>query len=348
MISAIIPTRWSWNFDKLKNLLISLEAQILSPEEILIIIDFDVPRKPLLDFIVSCVADASLWEAFSDKIKIECQDAYGVSSARNWGIKLSKNQYILLCDDDILLNERNCLERMVDEYVKIEGAKKRKDENDEYSESRSSSVRSQWLILYPTILFHNTGAIQSQWFVGYNWLMCWPVPKYAIERKSKLWNRLLHWLTLLFGARKDKNNNIQLTGSICIFSEKDVLLKNLYDEKFSFIYEDLEWSYRAWKRWIQIINSEDISIQHWEKQKDVLAWSYIDRPENVYLKTRHRIWFVLKHANRYQKILFYSCGFWVSNAWTLVYILLYGRRKENLMKSWRKGIVDGLTVGMDR
>ena len=32
-------------------------------------------------------------------------------------MKIAKSEFCLLCDDDIVLNEDNCLERMMDEYI---------------------------------------------------------------------------------------------------------------------------------------------------------------------------------------------------------------------------------------
>jgi len=122
--------------------------------------------------------------------------------------------------------------------------------------------------------------------------MCRPVPKYGIERKSRFWKRL----PLSFRESVPKYGDVQLLGSICVFAKTDVLQANLYDEKFGFIYEDLERSYRAYKNGVVLYVSTEIQIEHWEKEKDILARSYIDKPENVYLKTKHRIWFVLKHA----------------------------------------------------
>jgi len=350
MISIIIPTRWTWDFTKLWNLLKSLDNQTMKPEEILIIIDFDIPRVPLLNFLGEC--NTRFWISWETVglTKVVCQEWYYVSAARNRWVRIAKSEFCLLCDDDIVLHENDCLERMVDEYA-LEN-KRPLDSSAQYITSKdwvasgwqSNTVSwwRSWLILYPTILFHNTNQIQSQGFSSYNRFMCRPVPKYGVDRKSKLWKWLPSWLVNIFGGRD--SDGLQCIGTICVFASRDVLLKNPWDEKFSFVYEDIERSYRARKQWIQIINNPDIQIQHREKQKWILARSYIDTPENCYRKTRHRIWFVLRHANRYQKIMFYACGFRLSNGWTLMYILLYAPRKRwnNLIRSRWRGIVDGL------
>lgn len=93
------------------------------------------------------------------------------------------SEYILLCDDDVRLQDRDILERLLDEYGS-----------------------SDQLILYPTIMFHDTGNIQSQGFGSYNWLMCRPVPKYSIERKSALRKKL----SLGFLQSKPRRGNVQL------------------------------------------------------------------------------------------------------------------------------------------
>lgn len=165
------------------------------------------------------------------------------------------------------------------------------------------------------------------------------MPRYSIEWKSKLRDRLLFDMFEL----KPDHGDVQLIGSICLLSTKATLERNLYDEEFGFIYEDLEWSYRAYKNGVSIYIADDIQVQHWEAAKGVLERSYIDKPDNVYRKTKHRIWFVLKHATNWQLLLFYIAGFWISNGWTLLYILLYGKRKNNLIQAWWRGIKDGLS-----
>jgi len=322
MISVIIPTRWIGSFDKLKRLLDSFSTQTLPVQEILIIIDFDTPKKPLQQML--------LHEKYS-LVTLYCQEWYGVSSARNRWVKKALWDYILLCDDDIVLSDPLTTERLLDEYV----------------DKKWSSLDS--VVLYPTILWHDTSRIQTQWFIGYNWLLCWPIPKYAIERKSKLRQWCYQYIMRIFGV-KWVTNQIVCTGSICLFTSKKLLLDQPFDKRFTFIYEDIERSYRVWRAWFYLYNPDYITIQHREKPKDILAQSYIDHPDIVYLKSRHRIRFVLMHANRRQKILFYIGGFRASNIRTLLMILLFGGkwslrprdRRRKLVQARRKGIIDWL------
>ena len=102
MISVIIPTRWIGSFDKLKRLLDSFSTQTLPVQEILIIIDFDTPKKPLQQML--------LHEKYS-LVTLYCQEWYGVSSARNRWVKKALWDYILLCDDDIVLSDPLTTER---------------------------------------------------------------------------------------------------------------------------------------------------------------------------------------------------------------------------------------------
>lgn len=76
MISVVIPTRGSGDFSKLIELLASLSAQTMQPAEILIIIDFDVAKRPLQEAIEQ--ANLSL-----SGCEVVCQDGYGITSARN-------------------------------------------------------------------------------------------------------------------------------------------------------------------------------------------------------------------------------------------------------------------------
>ncbi|MFA7284525.1 MAG: glycosyltransferase family 2 protein [Candidatus Absconditabacterales bacterium] len=324
MISVVIPTRGTGDFTKLTHLLNSLKEQTLQAEEILIIIDFDVPQRPLKTLLHDFTKGDR--HATSMNIALLNQDGYRVSAARNYGVAQAKGDYVLLCDDDIVLHEADCLEKIYEQY---HTKKVSYDDHDK-------QVRE--LIFYPTITFHDTGHVQTQGFVSYNRLLCRPVPKYSIEWKSKAWKRLpVGWV-----QSQPAYGDVQLIGSICVFAAKGTLVNHPYDEKFVFIYEDLERSYRAYRSGVAIVISDTVTVQHRESEKDMLARSYIDTPEHVYLKTRHRIRFALRHARGRQLLSFYLIGFWVSNLRTLLYIYLYGTRKDKLRKSRRKGIVDGL------
>lgn len=292
----------------------SLKKQTITPSQVIIVIDFDVAKTPLLEKVSALKSKLD--------IKVMNQPSYGVCAARNFGVRKVSADYVVVCDDDIYFHQDDILERMLDEH--IQGVKNNHGE----------------VILYPTILLSNTNTIQSQGFTGYNWLLCRPIPKFGSEWKSKLRQNL--GLTKLF--KSNQKDEIQLIGNICLFSTRDTFIRNQRDEKFGFIYEDLEWSYRAYKNKITLLNSEIIEIQHRERKKDKLSLAFISTPEQVYLKTKHRIWFVLKHANFFQKLLFYCVGFWISNLWTLAMIVLYGKRKNKMISSLRKGIGDGLAL----
>ena len=148
MISVVIPTRGTGDFTKLIHLLNSLKEQTLQPEEILVVIDFDVPQKPLKELLREFVKTDL--HAAKMNIVLLNQDGYRVSAARNYGVKQAQGDYVLLCDDDIVLHEPDCLERMYEQYHIKKVA---------YGD-QDKSVRE--LILYPTITFHDTGRIQTQ------------------------------------------------------------------------------------------------------------------------------------------------------------------------------------------
>lgn len=292
----------------------SLKKQTIAPSQVIIVIDFDVAKTPLLEKISKI--------KFDFEVKVVTQNGYGVCAARNFGVQKVSSEYVVVCDDDIYFHAVDIFERMLDQYTQ---------------EIRNNDGG---VILYPTILLSNTGKIQSQGFTGYNWLLCRPIPKFGSEWKSKLRQSL--GLNKLF--KPSQKDEIQLSGNICLFSSRDTFIHNQRDENFGFIYEDLEWSYRAHKNKITLINPEEIEIQHRERKKDKLSLAFISTPEQVYLKTKHRIWFVLKHANIFQKLLFYCFGFWISNLWTLAMIVVYGKKKNKMIQSLRKGIGDGLAL----
>lgn len=88
MISVVIPTRGTGDFTKLTNLLNSLKEQTLQPEEILIIIDFDVPQKSLRELLHAFAKTSR--DAAKMNIVLVSQDGYRVSAARNYGVAHAK------------------------------------------------------------------------------------------------------------------------------------------------------------------------------------------------------------------------------------------------------------------
>ena len=144
------------------------------PSQVVIVIDFDVPKNQLIEKILAL--------KFEFEVRVLNQNAYGVCAARNNGVQNVGTEYVLVYDDDIYFHQVDILERMLDEYI------------------HNVKNYGKKVIIYPTILLANSQKIQSQGFVGYNWLLCWPIPKFGSEWKSKLRRNL--GLTKIFHSVK--------------------------------------------------------------------------------------------------------------------------------------------------
>jgi len=102
-VSVIIST---YSIDRAKyviNCIKSLKKQTLLPKEIILVLD---PDEKLIDFYKSRIPD---------DVKIVISEGYGLSNARNAGVKVAEGEIVAFIDDDAVA-DKNWLKNLVKNY----------------------------------------------------------------------------------------------------------------------------------------------------------------------------------------------------------------------------------------
>lgn len=107
------------------------------------------------------------------------------------------------------------------------------------------------------------------------------------------------------------------------------IFKNiLFDEQIDFVYEDLDFTYRIYRAGHPIIVLRDLRIYHMERDKTILENARVGNEYAAYRKAKHRMFFVKKYANLFQKIQFYLIGFRGQPLRLIIKILRFAPMKE--------------------
>ena len=118
------------------------------------------------------------------------------------------------------------------------------------------------------------------------------------------------------------------------------------DERFDFVYEDLDYSHTLQKSGHPIIVLKALKIFHMEREKNKLEQAWVGNIYQAYRKAKHRMMFVKKHATSGQKIQFYLLGFRGQPLRLIIKVLLLGEKKKRLplIKAIWRGTWDGISV----
>jgi len=172
LISIVIPTNKA--FAIWKPLLSSIAAQSYESIEIVLIIDrvitgseFDMISRQTHQILDQTKIQVSLITTYNTTLIA----GMGASYVRNYGAEIATGQYIQYMDDDGIL-EPDYIERMVSRY------------------HDGLTVLGKSYIASPTIMYRDTGMIQSQGFDRVWWMMCRPEPHHATDLKSRRWKRM--------------------------------------------------------------------------------------------------------------------------------------------------------------
>ncbi len=265
---------WSRAKDEeiLLNFLQSLEKQTFTDFDVNIVCDRGFDQKTESEF---------LWFFQSQQLSIlqrtqfftnlnsefNPNHAGGASYVRNLGIQKAKGEFILLLDDDDIIDEnflRNCLGKR---------------------EMQTKETKTECIIL-PTLYFRDSNQIQNQWFSKFNYLQSRPV------------------LNLLWDKQKWQ---IQMFSWNWIFGLTKTLKQSKYDEKIARISEDLDYTLSLYEKGIQLRVFSDLIVKHFEREKTKLEQARVGSYSQAKQKSRNRFLFVNKHWNRSQIIQFYIC-----------------------------------------
>ncbi len=191
----------------------------------------------------------------------------------------------------------------------------------EYYQKFSQTI-SKDIVITPTMMYRKTDVVQSQWFSSFSFLLCRPIAC-VLGDASYAKISMYSWNSL-FGTSK-------------------IFTQTLFDETLDFVNEDLDFTYRISKTYT-ILVFKDLVIFHMERDKTVLENLWIWSPFQTYRRVKHRILFVKKNGNRYQKAMAYTVWLLGNTWWLLLRILRHGKTTElsKLTKALWQGFRDGI------
>lgn len=303
-LTVAFPTRP--NIQNIKWLLWSLDQQTFQNFKVIILIDSKLTKNEFDDLkkqSLEWLKNIKNRIDFISNINSDFVPQKWVSYVRNYGIKLADTEFLNLFDDDEILKP-DYLEKSFEIYEKILSAKTELKE----------------FILIPKLMFRQTWQIQNEWFDYYNF-----------------WTSRPH----SFHFKWEQFAQVQMFSGNSLFGPTKIFQEILFDERFDFVYEDLDFTYRIHKTWYPIFISSELEIYHMERDKTLLENAWIGSEFQCYRKARHRMWFIKKNATKIQKFQFYLLGFWaqplrliwkilifapVKNWKTLVWALIRGTR----------------------
>jgi len=304
-LTVVFPTRP--NIQNIKWLLWSLEQQTFQDFKVIVMIDSKLTQNEFYDLKKQSLE----WlKSIKDKINFisnansDFVPQKWVSYVRNYGIKLADTDFLNLFDDDEILKS-DYLEKSFEIYDKI--LKKKEELNG--------------FILVPKLMFRQTWQIQNEWFDYYNF-----------------WTSRPH----SFHFKWEKFAQVQMFSGNSLFGPTKIFQEILFDERFDFVYEDLEFTYRIHRAWYPIFISSELEIYHMERDKTLLENAWIGSEFQCYRKARHRMWFIKKNATKLQKIQFYLLGFWAQPLRLIWKILVLAPVKDWKVLIWAliRGTVD--------
>ena len=320
MISVVIPTiRTS---AALAWVLMSLDHQTYRNFEIIIVID------QIIDFITletwkTHVAQYLLSFSSSQILLIshlthDFSVGKWVSYVRNTGIYHAHGTHCFLLDDDNIFDPL-LLQQLYD---------------------RGQEIEISDFVFSPTILYRDTGIIQSQWFHDFIRWMSRPEPYHGTDLKAKIRRALTdRWF------RKPYENLLPvcMIGANSLYAPRHVFLQYRFDERMTFVYEDLDLTMRISRSGIPIYILADVYIRHMERIKSSTEASFLSA-RHIYEKSKNRILFVCSNAPRRWQLFFRLIGLPWNTLRLTLHILLRGSDKFECLTGLYKGVRDGLLL----
>lgn len=291
---VIIPTRGS--LTNLESIINCILKQTILPNKIFILIDKVLSKSEFWFYnyrLLKLIGEKnSSLLNIVSNLNSDFIPTRWVSSTRNYGINLSTSDYLYLLDDDNIF-QKDFFAKTIDARWKI-----------------YTDIGKDYL-LSPTISYRKTSIVQSRWIKNFNYFL-------SKVELNKDWS----W----------EYKRVKMIGWNSLFWKSYVFKDNLFDEKFEFVYEDLDFTYRCYRSGYPIVVSNTFSINHMERNKTKIEKSFIWDEKTIYQKSRNRIFFVRKNANVFEKILFFIFWMNIQNIWFLYLILFYWKNKKSLIK----------------
>ncbi len=291
-----------WNISTLKNICSCISEQSVLPDNVHVIIDKFISKDEFDVLKYFLTKDLN-----KDLFNFVCNLNYnfcpnvGVSYARNFGIKLVKSEYMYMIDDDNVFNS-NFFQDTLTQYQKI--------------------FWQLWndIFLSPSILYRKTWRVQSQWIKYFNPFLS-KVKLKKIKNKDYVKVKMIWWNSL--------------------FGKTENFKKIMFDEYFKFVYEDLDFTWKASNKWIKIIVSNCLFINHMEREKSITERSFVWDPDVAYQKARNRIMLIRNNAWFFTRKVFFVSGLWIQTFWFIFLVIFFGKwSKKSILKSIIKWTYD--------
>lgn len=291
---VIIPTRWE--LLKMENILKSINSQTVVPSRITFIVDKEISSQQAQEN--TYFLSRSLDEELQGSLRFITHLNSDFVPFR-W-ISYVRNFWIdnAKYDNIIFIDDDNefaptFFEKLVNQRI-TNKLRYKKD-----------------LLIAPLMVFRKSNIVQSQWFYFNFWL-------------SKV-------------QQNQDGNSLFFTPKMlswnCIFWSKSIFQMYKFDEKMKFVYEDLDFTYRAYLWWVPLLVVKSIIINHMEVKKTKLRKLYIQDPMTAYQKSKNRIIFVKKNWSKIEKYKFYSLWLWLQTIWFIFLISIYWEEKLDLLKA---------------
>lgn len=327
-LTVVFPTRP--NIHNIKWLLWSLDTQTFQDFKVIWIIDskltqaeFDELKNQALEWLKNITDRVQ----FLSNINSDFIPQNWVSYVRNYGIKLADTEFINLFDDDEILKP-DYLQKSFEIYDKIKSSPNlflsrhvedsfQSKKEGGYSPLFEKEGNKGWFkefVLVPKLMFRQTWKIQNEWFDYYNFRTSRP-----------------HQFHFKDGQ---KIAQIQMYSGNSLFWPTKIFQEILFDERFDFVYEDLEFTYRIHKAWYPIFISSELEIYHMERDKTLLEDAWIGSEFQCHRKARHRMWFIRKNATWRQKFQFYLLWFRAQPLWLISKIIRLAPQKDWKILIW--------------
>lgn len=294
-----------WDKYNLENLFDSLSKQTFGNFKVLLILDKEVNELELLQSYKEII------QKYSD-INITLVNNYEsdfvtnkwVSYNRNYWINMSKSEYIFLLDDDNVFDD-DLLINLLEKYSYL-----------------SDNTKNEFIVS-PIINYRKQDLIQSWWIIWINYFL---------------------WKVVLNSNYENDYSNVKMIWWNSLFWKSAIFKKNLFDELFWFVYEDLDFSWWIVDKGIDIIILNKVKIYHMERTKNVLEKSFIWDSKTAYQKARNRIILIKKHVKWKDLFIYFTFWLFIQTIWFIYLIVLHWKNKFSLIGSVIRGTYDWLII----
>ncbi len=320
--SFVIPTNRS--FEQLRFLLWSISRQTISPEHIIIVYDhhctleeFDIYKRLITETIsLSCL----IINPHSDENFFVGR---GASYVRNYGRSKVSTPFMVFVDDDNTFDDDFVSKAF--EYIENSSIMKNIPKGKRLIEWENNN--SDHVLIVPIQYDDTTTFIRPAVADSFNFALCRP-----------------KWVTAKLIETVDRYYPLSLASSNCLIWSTILFEQFPFNEKISFVYEDLIMTWRMSQSWVRIFCDTRVSVIHAHGQRSRLAQLYINTPLSAYHKAKHRIILVRTIGTIGDKILFYLIGLPGQTAWLIFHILWYApiKHRFGLISALVKGTKDGI------